>query len=129
MIGKQVLAFGKSEKSELINIGIFAASSGGRKGRRHIGRFTPIGRDHMYGFTEHLYFGKNLIPWCESVSQYTAVTVEWFEVQTSNYLVSPHYIHACSNPMHYMSLVTRKTVFGVFDQVSLKPACSDTETC
>ena len=41
MIGKQVLAFGKSEKSELINIGIFATSSGGRKGRRHIGRFTP----------------------------------------------------------------------------------------
>ena len=41
MIGKQVLAFGKSEKSELLNIGIFAALSGGRKGRRHIGRFTP----------------------------------------------------------------------------------------
>ena len=41
MIGKQVLAFGKSEKSEFINIRIFAASSGGRKGRRHIGRFTP----------------------------------------------------------------------------------------
>ena len=41
MIGKQVLAFGKSEKSEFINIGIFAASSGGRKGRLHIGRFTP----------------------------------------------------------------------------------------
>ena len=41
VIEKQVLAFGKSEKSELINIGIFAASSGGRKGRRHIGRFTP----------------------------------------------------------------------------------------
>ena len=36
MIGKQVLAFGKSEKSEFINIRIFAASSGGR-----IGRFTP----------------------------------------------------------------------------------------
>ena len=41
MIGKQVLAFRKSEKSEIINIRIFAASSGGRKGRRHIGRFTP----------------------------------------------------------------------------------------
>ena len=41
VIGKQVLAFGKSEKLEFINIGIFAASSGGRKGRRHIGRFTP----------------------------------------------------------------------------------------
>ena len=41
MIGKQVLAFGKSEKSEFINIGIFAALSGGHKGRRHIGRFTP----------------------------------------------------------------------------------------
>ena len=41
MIGKQVLAFGKSEKSEFINIRIFAALSGGRKGRRHIGRFTP----------------------------------------------------------------------------------------
>ena len=41
MIGKQVLAFGKSEKSEFINIGIFAASSGGRKRRRHIRRFTP----------------------------------------------------------------------------------------
>ena len=41
MIGKQVLAFGKSEKLEFINIGIFAASSGGRKERRHIGRFTP----------------------------------------------------------------------------------------
>ena len=41
MIGKQVLAFGKSEKSEFINIGIFAASSGGRKGRCQIGRFTP----------------------------------------------------------------------------------------
>ena len=41
MIGKQILAFGKSEISELINIGIFAASWGGRKGRRHIGRLTP----------------------------------------------------------------------------------------
>ena len=41
MIGKQVLAFGKSEISKFINIGIFAASSGGRKGRRHIGSFTP----------------------------------------------------------------------------------------
>ena len=41
MIGKQVLAFGKSEKSECINIRIFVASSGGRKGRHHIGRFTP----------------------------------------------------------------------------------------
>ena len=44
MIGKQVLAFGKSEKSEFINIVIFAASLGGRKGRRQ------IGRDHMYAF-------------------------------------------------------------------------------
>ena len=44
MIGKQVLAFGKSEKSEFINIGIFAASSGGCEGRLHVGRFTP---DHM----------------------------------------------------------------------------------
>ena len=41
VIGKQVLAFSKSEKSEFINIGIFAASSGGRKGRRHIRRLTP----------------------------------------------------------------------------------------
>ena len=41
MIGKQVLAFGKSEKSKFINIGIFAASSGGREGRCHIGSFTP----------------------------------------------------------------------------------------
>ena len=41
MIGKQVLDFGKSEKSEFINIGIFAASSGGCKGRCNIGRFTP----------------------------------------------------------------------------------------
>ena len=31
MIKKQVLAFGKSEKSEFINIGIFAASLGGLK--------------------------------------------------------------------------------------------------
>ena len=28
-----------------------------------------------------------------------------------------------------MSLVTRKPVFGVFDQVRLKPACSATVTC
>ena len=41
VIEKQVLAFGKSEKSEFINIRIFAASSGGHKGRRHIGRVTP----------------------------------------------------------------------------------------
>ena len=41
MIGKQVLAFGKSQKSKFINIGIFAASSGGRKERRIIGSFTP----------------------------------------------------------------------------------------
>ena len=41
MIGKQVLAFGRSVKSEFINIGIFAASLGGCKGRPHIGRFTP----------------------------------------------------------------------------------------
>ena len=54
MIGKQVLAFGKSEKSEFINIGIFAASSGGRKGRRHIGRFTPDReRSHVWPTCEH----------------------------------------------------------------------------
>ena len=41
VIWKQVLAFGKSEKLEFINIGIFAASSAGRKGRRHIVKFTP----------------------------------------------------------------------------------------
>ena len=41
VIGKQVLSFGKSEKWEFINIGIFAALSGGRKRRRHIGRFMP----------------------------------------------------------------------------------------
>ena len=53
-MGKQVLAFGKSEKSEFTNIGIFAASSGGRKGRRHIGRFTP-GRERS-----HVWFTYNL---------------------------------------------------------------------
>ena len=41
MIGKHVLALEKAKKSKFINIGIFAASSGGRKGRRHIGSFTP----------------------------------------------------------------------------------------
>ena len=52
VIGKQVLVFGKSEKSEFINIGIFAASSGGRKGRRHIGRFTPDQeRSHVWVLT------------------------------------------------------------------------------
>ena len=51
MIGKQVLAFGKSKKSEFINIGIFAASSGGRKGRLHIGRFMPDReRSHVCSF-------------------------------------------------------------------------------
>ena len=48
MIGKQVLAFGKSEKSEFINIGIFAASSGGIKGGAISGGLCQIGRDHMY---------------------------------------------------------------------------------
>ena len=53
MIGKQVLAFGKSEKSEFINIGIFAASSGGRKGRHHIGRFTPDReRSHVWFYMQ-----------------------------------------------------------------------------
>ena len=41
MTGKQVLAFGKSENLEFIHIRTFAASSGGRKGRRHIRSFTP----------------------------------------------------------------------------------------
>ena len=32
-----------------------------------------------------------------------------------------------AEPMHHdMSLVTRKPVFGVFDQVILKPACAAT---
>ena len=34
VIGKQVLTFGKCERSEFINIRIFAASPGGYKGRR-----------------------------------------------------------------------------------------------
>ena len=61
MIGKQVLAFGKSEKSEFINIGIFAASSGGRKGWRHIGRFTPDReRSHVWLCVDQVgqFFGK-----------------------------------------------------------------------
>ena len=40
---KKSSAIGKSEKLEFINIGIFAALSRGRKGKRH------IGRDHMNG--------------------------------------------------------------------------------
>ena len=32
------------------------------------------------------------------------------------------------NPNIYMSLVMRKYIFGVPDQVRLKPACSATET-
>ena len=56
MIGKQVLAFGKSEKSEFINSGIFAASSGGRKGRHHIGRFTPDReRSHVWLAYSYIY--------------------------------------------------------------------------
>ena len=31
--------------------------------------------------------------------------------------------------LHDMSLVMRRPVFGVCDQVRLKPACSATETC
>ena len=50
VIRKQVLAFGKSEKSEFINIRIFPASSAGRKGRRHIGRFMPDRERSMYAF-------------------------------------------------------------------------------
>ena len=30
--------------------------------------------------------------------------------------------------MYHMSHVTRKPVFGIFDQVRIKPACSATET-
>ena len=48
MIGKQVLAFGKSEKSEFINIGIFAASGGLKEGGAISGGLHQIGRDHMY---------------------------------------------------------------------------------
>ena len=48
MIRKQVLAFGKSEKSEFINIGIFAASREGVKGGAISGGLLQIGRDHMY---------------------------------------------------------------------------------
>ena len=55
MIGKQVLAFGKSEKSEFINIGIFAATSGGRKGRNHIRRFTPDRERSPVWFSVFLY--------------------------------------------------------------------------
>ena len=63
MTGKQVLAFGKSEKLEFINIGIFAASLGGRKGRRHIGRFTPDReRSHVCSDTPHTdNFGHKII--------------------------------------------------------------------
>ena len=48
VIGKQVLAFGKSEKSEFINIGTFAASSEGVKGGAITGGLRQIGGDHMY---------------------------------------------------------------------------------
>ena len=41
VIGKQVLAFGKSEKSELINIGILLPRREGVKGGTISGRFTP----------------------------------------------------------------------------------------
>ena len=71
MIGKQVLAFGKSEKSEFINIGIFGASSGGRKGRLHIGRFTPDReRSHVW----FLHFLDTLLPvlWYSPISWYVA---------------------------------------------------------
>ena len=44
VIGKQVLAFGKSEKSEFREIGNSAASSGGATSEV----LCQIGRDHMY---------------------------------------------------------------------------------
>ena len=68
MIGKQVLAFGKSEKSKFINIGIFAASSGGRKGRRHIGSFTPD-RERSHVCILHIK-GSNLIRF---ITEYSAI--------------------------------------------------------
>ena len=55
--GDRKTSFSFLEKSEFINIGIFAASSGGRKGRCSRG-LRQIGRDHMYdkmwGFAERL---------------------------------------------------------------------------
>ena len=53
MIGKQVLAFGKSEKSEFINIGIFAALLDGVKGGAISGGLRQIRRDHMYDPRPH----------------------------------------------------------------------------
>ena len=51
----QVLAFGKSEISEFIYIRIFSASSGGHKGKRHIGSFTPD-RERSHVWCETVYF-------------------------------------------------------------------------
>ena len=48
VIGKQVLAFGKSEKSEFINIGILLPRLEGVKGGAILGGLRQIGRDHMY---------------------------------------------------------------------------------
>ena len=47
--------------------------------------------------------------------------------------VNPSFINACSNKsgvregLNYMSLVLRKPVFGVSDQVRHKPGCTTTE--
>ena len=38
------------------------------------------------------------------------------------------HFHLSEMTRYHMSLVTRKPVFGVCDQVRLKPACSATET-
>ena len=44
------------------------------------------------------------------------------------YLISPDLSFTCIRQQNQMSLVTRKPVFGVFEQVRLKLASSATET-
>ena len=48
MIGKQVLAFAKSEKSEFINMGFLLPHREGVKAGAILGGLRKIGRDHMY---------------------------------------------------------------------------------
>ena len=62
-----------------------------------------------------------------SVAAQSGLCLTWSQTPKTGFLMTMLIFFKLTNPFKKLSLVTKKTVFGVCDQVRLKPACAATE--
>ena len=92
---------------------------------RHVARLKHVNRKLIYVCILFLWLFKALQDCLTHLEQSNG----WeSQKQKTNHLVVHSFVMASSDTGFLMSLVTRKPVFGVCDQLRLKQVCSATET-